>query len=129
MRRSFWESCRDDDNANLTLLELLIVHNAEDNLRTLVNGLADDLGGLLHLHNAEIVRTSDHKENALGSSNRNIQERRIYCLIRSFSSAIIALCDADTHECRAGALHNRFNIIEVGIDVARSCDDVGDAFN
>src|SRR3989344_6078887 len=49
------EAGGDDDDTDLALLELLVPHDTEDDLRVLVDGVRDHLRGLLHLEDSEIV--------------------------------------------------------------------------
>src|SRR5947207_561992 len=71
--RTLREAGRDHDNADLTLLELRILHHAPNNLGALIDGLADNLRSLVYLQDAQIVGVSDDPKNALGARDRNIE--------------------------------------------------------
>jgi hypothetical protein len=43
--------------------------------------------------------------------------------------AVVALGDADAHERRTCAFHDGLDVVEVGVDLARRRDDVGDALD
>src|SRR5438045_2764649 len=93
------EAGRDNDDAYLALLELVVAHDTEDDACGFVHGVADDFGGLLHLEDTEIVVACDHKEYAARSCDGHIKQRRIDGLCGSISSATVAFSDADAHEC------------------------------
>src|SRR5919198_1374071 len=69
------EAGRDDRHAHL-VLEALVDDGAEDDVRVLVGGAGDDLGGLVHLEEADVLRAGDIQQDPGRAFDRRLEERR-----------------------------------------------------
>ena len=118
------EAGGDDGDLDLVLLELVVAHGSEDDLGFGVDGLGDDLGGVLDLEHCQVLAAGDREQDALGSGDRNIEEWRIDGGAGGFDGAILADGRADAHEGRAGILHDRTDVREVDVDQAGRSDEI-----
>ncbi len=123
------EARRDDRDAHLALLERFVGDRAEDDLRVRIDGLGDDGGRILDLEHAQVVSAGDREEDALGSGDRDLEERRIDGGARGGFGALLADRGADTHERGACVVHDRPDVREVDVDDAGLGDEIGDSLD
>src|SRR5215213_5990201 len=98
------EACGDHRHAHL-VLERLVDHGAEDDIRVLVGGARDDLGRLVHLEETHIGGAADVEENAGRALDRGLEQRRGDRRVRRLRGTVLAGCRPDAHERRTGLGH------------------------
>ena len=84
------EAGRDHGDADL-VAAALVDHGAEDHVRVRVGGARDDLGGLVHLEEAEIGRAGDVEQDARRALDRRLEQRRADGGARGLGGAALAL--------------------------------------
>ena len=122
------EAGRDDGDADL-VAEGAVDDVAEDDVRLGVDGLADQVGGLGDLEEAEVGAALEEEQDAVGAVDAGLEERGGDGLLGRGEGAVLAGGGADAHEGAAGVLHDGLDVVEVNVDEAGSGDELGDALN
>src|SRR5690606_13601708 len=74
----------------------------------------------------EIVACCDGEEYALGSIDRDVEERRAYGSLGCINGAVVASTSSYAHESCTRVLQYRTDVCKVDIDNARRSDEVRD---
>src|SRR5450759_4977319 len=106
-------------SSSLTLFE--VTEAAEE-----IRGGADLLGCLGHLEEGEARRAGDVEQDPLRAGDVDLEERACNRLLGSLEGAALAGRPADSHQGRAGVVHDRLHVGEVEVDQAWNRDDVAD---
>ena len=111
------------------LLELLVDHGAEDDVRLGVRGVGDGLRRLVDLPQRQVAPARDRQQDRLRALERRLQQRGRDGLRRRVRRALLAVAHADAQQRRAGLGHDRAHVGEVEVDQARERDQVRDALH
>ncbi len=120
------ETRRDHGHPDLAA-EALVDGRAEDDVRLVGSGAADDLGCLVHLEQREVMASRDREEDAACPGDLGVDQWRAERAFGSLPRASFGrLRVADAHERRAGVGHDGADVGEVEVDEARHRDQVAD---
>src|SRR6266511_916544 len=123
------EACGNDRHPDLAG-EPVVDRGAEDDLCLVRRGLADDLRRLVHLEQRQIVAAGDREQDPASGAELRVDQRRAKGAFGCLAGAILRPGrEADTHQGRAGTLHDRPHVGEVEIDQTREGDQVADALD
>lgn len=92
-------------------------------------GLADQLGGLVDLEQAEVGAAGDGEQDAACAVDGGFQERRGDRHLGRRHGAVVAAGRADAHERGTRLGHHGLHVGEVEVDQTGRGDEVGDALN
>ncbi len=120
---------RGDHRALHLARERVVDDGAEDDVGFRGCRLRDDTRGLVDFEHREVVAARDVEEDALGTVDGELEERRIDRGAGCFGGAAVAGAVADAHERRAGVLHDRFHVGEVDVDETVLGDEARDALD
>ncbi|BFO20735.1 hypothetical protein SHKM778_71230 [Streptomyces sp. KM77-8] len=122
------EAGRDHGDPDL-VAEGVVDHRAEDDVGLGVGGLADQLGRLVDLEQAEVGAAGDGEQDATGAVDGRFEERGGDGHLGGGHRAVVAAGRADAHEGGTGLRHDRLDVGEVEVDEAGRGDEVGDALD
>ena len=122
------EPRRHDRHPNL-VVELLVDHRTEDDVRVGVSGIGDRLGGLVDLPQREVRAAGDRQQDRARTLHRGVQQRRRCSLQRRIDRARLADAHPDAKQRAARLAHDRADVGEVEVDQTRERDEVGDALH
>ena len=94
-----------------------------------MDSLAHQVGGLVHLEQAQVGTALEEQQHAVGAVDRGLQQRRGDGLLGGRDRAPLTRGRADTHECAACALHDGLDVVEVDVDETGGRDELGDALD
>src|ERR1039458_1796602 len=126
--RTVVEAGADHGDAHL-VAHRLVDHGAEDDVRVRVGRVLDDLRSVVDLEQAEVLAAGDVQQDAGGPLDGLFQERRGDRGLGGVGGAVLAAGRADSHQSRAGVLHDRAHIGEVEVDQTRDRYQIGDALH
>jgi len=104
-------------------------HVSDDDVGLGVDGLAHQVGGLVHLEQAQVGAALEEEQHAVGAVDRGLQQRRGDGLLGGRDRAPLTGGRADTHERAAGALHDGLDVVEVDVDETGGRDELGNALD
>ena len=132
-------ACRDRttsswDTSGSSMLEMpvaMTVTRNDDDIGVLVRLFLDQGGGLHELvHGQGLLGRRDVNQDAAGTVDAHVFEELIVDgPLGSLGGAIVANRRTGAHDRRPNLLHDRFEIGEVDVDVARQVDQVGDTLD
>ena len=104
-------------------------HVSDDDVGLGVDGLAHQVGGLVHLEQTQVGTALEEEQHAVGAVDRGLQQRRGDGLLGGRDRAPLTGGRADTHERAAGALHDGLDVVEVDVDETGGRDELGNALD
>src|SRR3989344_4766445 len=126
---AFWEASRNHGHAYSAFLQARIGDSAKDDFRVGIDGLGNDIRGILHLQHAKVLASSDGEKNSLRAMYRDFQEGRVYRGAGCELGTLLADTRANPHESTAGVLHDRAHVGKVDVDYTRLRNEVGNSFD
>ena len=122
------ETRRDYGDPNF-VVQVLVYHGAKDDIGIWVGYVMNNLRSLVHLENAKIASTGDSQQDALGPFDRCFEKRASNGGASRRKGTAFALGLTDAHKCATGIVHDHADVGEIGVDQARSGDQVRYARN
>src|ERR687893_2562439 len=109
------------------VLDLLVDHGPEDDVRLGVGRLGHGLGRLVDLPQRQVAPAGDRQQDRPRSLERRLEQRRLDRVRHRVHRAVLARAHADPEQRLARLGHDRPDVGEVEVDQARERDQVGDA--
>src|SRR5215207_5468060 len=111
------------------VVDLVVDHGAEDDVRVRVRRLGHRLRGLVDLPEREVAAAGDREQNRARPLQRGLQQRRLDRVLDRVHRAAVTRAHADAEQRLTRLGHDRPDVGEVEVDEARQRDQVGDALH
>src|SRR5918992_1986757 len=111
------------------VLDLVVDHGPEDDVRLGVRRLGHGLGRLVDLPQGEVAPSGDRQQDRPRPLERRLEQRRLDRVRHGVHRAVLAAAHADPEQRLARLGHDRPNVGEVEVDQPGQGDQVGDALH
>src|ERR1700722_3639222 len=122
------EAGRDHRDAHF-VLDGLVDHVAEDDVGVGVGHAVDDLHRLVHFEQPEVGTTGDVHQDAARAFDRRLEQRACDGTARRVDGPTLTRGGSDPHDGGARVGEHHTDVGEVGVDLTRDRDQVGDALH
>ena len=118
-----------DDRYPHLVAQGAVDHVSDDDVGLGVDSLAHEVGGLVHLEQAQVGTALEEEQHTVCAVDRGLQQRRGDGLLGRRDRTPLAGGRANTHESAAGTLHDGLDVVEVDVDETGGGDELGDALD